>query len=252
MRNDAATFQRLMNSVTSGLVGCEVYLDDVVVASDFWETHVKQVRALLGRIREAKLTINLAKTEFGHAEVKFLGHRIGRGQVRPLDDKIQGMLEYSRPRNRKEVMRFLGMAGFYRRFIRNYADLVIPLTDLTRKKVTFQWTPSCEEAFLKLKKTLAYKPVLQAPQFEFQFTLEVDASERGVEAVLSQAGEDGRDHPVAFYSKKLDKHKKNYATIEKEALAILMALQHFEVYVSSTKAPVHIRTDHNPSLSWTA
>ena len=224
-----------------------MYLNDVVVYSDEWTTHLDRIRALFRAISEANLTVNLAKSEFGHAEIQFLGHRIGRGTVRPLEDRVQAMKDVPRPRTRREVRRFLGMAGFYRRFVPHFADLAAPLTDLTRTSATFKWTRECTAAFEAVKQALATDPVLQAPRFDAPFVLEADASGIGIGAVLIQVNEeDGQEHPVAYFSKKLDRHQRNYGTVEKEALAVLSALRHFEVYVTSSPEPVVVRTDHNP------
>ena len=140
-RNAPSTLQRLMNIVTSGLIGCKVYLDDVVVYVDAWEDKMDKVWPLFARLREANQTINVAKLEFGHAEVEFLGHRIGRGKVRPREPKIQPMADLARPRDRREIRRFLGMAKFHRRFVEGYSDLVAPLIDLTRTKLPFVYAP---------------------------------------------------------------------------------------------------------------
>ena len=246
MRNAPATFQRMMNYVTSGLAGCEVYLDDVVVYSNTWEEHLDRLRALLVAIERARLTINLNKTEFGHAEVEYLGHKIGGGKVRPLHDRVQAMRELPRPKDKKGVRRFLGMAGFYRGFVRNFSSVVAPLTDLTKARRNFQWTTECERAFVRVKEMLTSIPVLQAPQFHLPFSLQVDASDRGIGAVLMQEGAEGVLRPVAYFSKKLEKYQKSYSTVEKEALGVLASLQHFEVYITSSKEPVKIFTDHNP------
>lgn len=138
------------------------------------------------------------------------------------------------------------MAGYYRNFCKNFSDVVKPLTDNLRKDVPFSWNSKCEFAFECLKNLLCNAPVLVAPDFTRPFKLEVDASGTGAGAVLLQEDEQGIDHPVCFYSKKFNRHQVNYSTIEKEALALLLALQHFEVYVGSRPKPIEVFTDHNP------
>ena len=116
MKNAPATFQRMVNKLVRDIDGCEGYIDDVVIFSDNWSDHIRQIERFFQIMREAKLTINLMKSEFGKATVKYLGHIVGQGQVRPLDAKIQTIVKYPIPTSRKELARFLGMAGYYRNF----------------------------------------------------------------------------------------------------------------------------------------
>lgn len=247
LRNAPATFQRLMCKVLSGVPNCEVYLDDIVLySSSSWSDHIQLILTVFERLRDASLTLNLAKCEFGKATVTYLGKQVGQGQVRPVEAKIQAISEFPTPRTKREVRRFLGMSGYYRSFCRNFSDVVLPLTNLLRNSMDFQWSVDCEAAFQNAKTLLCSAPVLAAPNFDLPFKLEVDASATGTGAVLLQEGSDGIDHPICFFSKKLLKHQLNYSTIEKEALALLLALQHFEVYIGSSAAPVLVFTDHNP------
>ncbi len=142
-------------------------------------------------------------------------------------------------------MRFLGMAGYYRKFCPNFSTIAEPLTRLLGKRVKFVWSPACKNAFQKLKAILSNSPVLEAPDITSPFKLAVDASDVAAGAVLLQEGKDGVDHPVCYYSRKFNKSQQNYSTIEKECLALVLALQHFEVYLSSS-IPIHVFSDHNP------
>ncbi|XP_076053676.1 uncharacterized protein LOC143032679 [Oratosquilla oratoria] len=246
LRNAPATFQRLMNIVTAGLVGVRCYLDDLVVFSDSWGEHVDRLRALFAVLAAHSLTVNLAKSEFGHARITFLGHVVGKGEVQPIAAKITAILQYPAPSDKKGVMRLLGMVGYYRRFCPNFS-VVAPLTDLLSTKTSFKWTQACQDSFESVKALLANAPVLRAPDLQRPFTIHVDASEVGAGAVLLQEGEEDRVlHPVCYFSKKFLKAQRNYATIEKEALALIMALEAFRVYVGSTVHPVQVFTDHNP------
>ena len=130
MKNAPATFQRMVNKLVRDIDGCEGYIDDVVIFSDNWSDHIRQIKRFFQIMREAKLTINLMKSEFGKATVKYLGHIVGQGQVRPLDAKIQTIVKYPIPTSRKELARFLGMAGYYRNFCLNFSDIAAPLTNL--------------------------------------------------------------------------------------------------------------------------
>ena len=127
MKNAPATFQRMVNKLVRDIDGCEGYIDDVVIFSDNWSDHIHQIKCFFQIMREAKLTINLMKSEFGKATVKYLGHIVGQGQVRPLDAKIQTIVKYPIPTSRKELARFLGMAGYYRNFCLNFSEIATPL-----------------------------------------------------------------------------------------------------------------------------
>ena len=246
VRNAPATFQRLVNIVLSGLSGCEAYLDDIVVYSDSWEDHMAQLRAVFCRLREANLTLNLAKCEFGPATVTYLGKVVGGGQVRPVHSKVEAILSFPPPVTRRGLMWFLGMAGYYRRFCNNFSAVAAPLTDLLSPKVRYVWSPVCQHAFDSIKALLTHAPVLAAPVFERPFRLAVDACDAGAGAVLLQDGDDGVEHPVSYYSKKFNQHQRVYSTAEKEALALVLALRHFEVYVGASCGPTVVFTDHNP------
>ena len=161
MKNAPATFQRMVNKLVRDIDGCEGYIDDVVIFSDNWSDHIRQIERFFQIMREAKLTINLMKSEFGKATVKYLGHIVGQGQVRPLDAKIQTIVKYPIPTSRKELARFLGMAGYYRSFCLNFSDIAAPLTNLLSKKVKFVWTDDCQLAFDKVKLLLQKSPVLK-------------------------------------------------------------------------------------------
>lgn len=246
MRNAPATFQRLMNKVLMGLSGCAAYLDDIVVYSSSWPEHVLQLSAVFGRLRDANLTLNLAKCDFGQATVTYLGKVVGRGEVKPVSCKVEAIVSFPAPRSRRELRRFLGMAGYYRGFCKNFSSVAAPLTDLLSPKVRFVWSDHCQRAFEGLKALMSSAPVLAAPVFSRPFLLSVDASDAGVGAVLLQVGDDGIDHPVSYFSRKFNRHQRAYSTVEKEALALVLALQHFEVYVGSAGSPTVVYTDHNP------
>ena len=231
MKNAPATFQRMVNKLVRDIDGCEGYIDDVVIFSDNWSDHIRQIKSFFQIMREAKLTINLMKSEFGKATVKYLGHIVGQGQVRPLDAKIQTIVKFPIPTSRKELARFLGMAGYYRNFCLNFSDIAAPLTNLLSKKVKFVWTDDCQMAFDKVKLLLQKSPVLKSPDYEKPFKLIIDSSDVGTGAVLVQEASDGLDHPVSYFSKKFLKYQKNYSVVEKETLGLVLALEHFDVYL---------------------
>lgn len=246
MCNAPATFQRLVDTVLAGVPACNAYLDDLIVYSSTWEEHMQILEQVFGRLADASLTLNLAKCEFGKATVSYLGRKVGQGQVRPLEAKVAAIVDYPVPPNRRALRRFLGMAGYYRNFCRNFSVVVRPLTNLLSPKVDFVWSPDCQHAFESVKSLLCHAPVLAAPDLSRPFKLEVDASAVGAGAVLLQEDATGVDRPVCYFSRKFLKHQLAYSTIEKETLALLLSLQHFEVYVGSSACPVVVMTDHNP------
>ena len=245
LRNAPATFQRLMNKVVHGLKGCAVYLDDVVIYSDTWEEHLERVRALFDRLIWARLTINLAKCEFAKATVTYLGKVVGQGEVRPIHAKVLAIQAFPVPSTKQELLRFLGMAGYYRGFCANFASVVAPLTELLKADVKYVWSTLCQQAFDKVKSLLSSAPVLAAPRLDMPFQLQVDASDVGTGAVLLQTDEKGAERPVSYFSRKFKVYQRHYSVIEKEALALIWALQHFDVYVGSGSTLV-VYTDHNP------
>ncbi len=246
LRNAAATFQRLVNLVLADVPNVNTYLDDLIVYSQSWPEHLLLLQTVFERLEKSFLTLNLSKCEIGKATVTYLGKQVGEGQVRPLTAKITAISEFPAPRTRRELRRFLGMAGYYRCFCRNFSSVAVPLTALLSPSETFVWSPECQTSFDNIKALLCSEPVLSAPNFEVAFKLEVDASEVGASAVLLQEDKGEINHPVCYYSKKFNRSQRNYSTIEKEALALLLALQHFEVYVGSSILPVVVYTDHNP------
>lgn len=246
LRNAPATFQRLVNLVLAGVPNCNAYLDDLVVYSSEWSEHLSLLHTVFERLEKATLTLNLAKCEFARATVTYLGKEVGQGQVRPVAAKVSAINEFSIPTTRRELRRFLGMAGYYRSFCRNFSSVVHPLTSLLSPSRAFVWSPECQHSFDSVKALLCSTPVLAAPDFALPFKLEVDASAVGAGAVLLQEDKNHVEHPVCYFSRKFNKHQCNYSTIEKEALALLLALQYFEVYIGSSPLPVIVYTDHNP------
>ncbi|KAI2647622.1 Retrovirus-related Pol polyprotein from transposon 17.6 [Labeo rohita] len=246
MRNAPATFQRLMRLVLQDVPDCEAYLDDIVIFSPSWEEHMNSLRTVFARLAKALLTVNLAKCEFAKATITYLGKQVGQGQVKPVNAKITAITEFPRPSNRRELRRFLGMIGYYRGFCRNFATLVVPLTDLLRPSRKFVWSLECEHAFNGAKDLLCKAPILAAPDFSRAFLLEVDASGVAAGAVLLQRSEANLELPVCYFSKKVNESQRRYSTVEKEALALLLALRHFDVYLSANPFPVPVYTDHNP------
>ena len=245
-----ASFQRMMDRVVDDLQDfAAAYLDDLIIYSNTWEDHLKHVRVILQRLREAGLTVKPTKCQFGMERCVYLGHVVGGGTVQPEASKVETVRQFQVPETKKQVRAFLGLTGYYRKFIPNYARIAASLTDLTRKSASNNvcWNASCDEAFKELKQILCTSPVLRNPDFSQPFILQTDASDRGVGAVLSQRDENGEEHPIGYFSKKLLSREERYSTVEKECLAIKLAIQAFRVYLLGRKFTV--QTDHR-SLEW--
>ena len=155
MKHSLATFQRLMNHVIFDLDGCECYIDDVVIYSDTFEQHVKQIHQLFERVSMANLTVNLVKSEFCNATVEYLGHIVGQGQIKPVKAKVEVIVSFPVPKSKKELMRFLGMAGYYRKCCPNCSTIAHSLTDLLGKDKRFVWSEQCQKAFESVKAILS-------------------------------------------------------------------------------------------------
>ena len=241
-----SSFQRLMDKLIKGCEGfASAYLDDLVVFSNSWQEHLSQLRAVLNRIKEAGLTVKVGKCQFGTSKCVYLGN----GSVEPELSKLQAVKTFPLPEKKRQVRGFLGLTGYYRRFIPDYASQAAPLTDLTRKSApnTVKWTRKCNEVFETLKQCLCSGPVLRSPDFDKTFVLQMDASDRGVGAVLRQLSDDGEEHPIGYYSRKLLPREERYSTVEKDCLAIRLAVAAFRVYLLGRKFV--IQTDHR-SLEW--
>ena len=248
LKNAPATFQRLMNSVLSGLTPkqCLVYLDDIIIFGNSLEQHNERLISVLKTLEKNNLKVQPDKCEFLRTEVKYLGHIISNKGVKPNPDKIETIQNFPIPRTPTEIKSFLGLTGYYRRFIRNFAKIAKPMTAQLKKDCKTEQTKEFIEAFKTLKKTLITAPILQYPKFDEEFVLTTDASQYAAGAVLSQ-GPIGRDLPISYASRTLNPAETRYSTIERELLAIVWAVKHFRPYLYGKH--FKIVTDHR-SLTW--
>lgn len=248
LKNAPATFQRLMDQVLTGLQGNElfVYLDDIVLYSSSLREHEIKFERLAARLRAANLKLQPDKCEFLRREVMYLGHIIGEDGVRPDPKKVEAVQNFPRPQSAKNIKQFLGLAGYYRRFIPGFSRIAKPLTELLKKEVTFHWDSEQNDAFGTLRDALCSEPLLQYPDFTKPFVVTTDASQTAIGAILSQ-GKIGRDLPIAYTSRLLNDAEQNYSTIERELLAIVYAVNHFRPYLFGRKFV--LVTDHKP-LVW--
>ncbi|XP_027865809.1 uncharacterized protein LOC114140258 [Xiphophorus couchianus] len=202
---------------------------------------------VMARIQNAGLTLNVNKCAWAQEEVTYLGYLVGHGQIKPQLEKVRAIQTIPRPQTKKQVRSFLGLVGWYRRFIPHFSTLAAPLTELTKRSTSkIMWKEDCEHAFQSLKKLICQAPVLQSPNFSEPFIVQVDASNVGLGAVLAQ-GEAGEEKPVLFLSKKLFDREKKYSTVEKEGLAIKWALDSLKYYLLGREFT--LQTDHRP-LKW--
>lgn len=245
LTNAPAVFQALVNDVLRDFINrCAfVYLDDILIFSKTVAEHETHVRQILQRLLENRLFVKSEKCDFHVDSVAFLGYIIERGDLKPDPAKVQTVLTWPEPPNRRQLQRFLGFANFYRRFIRDFSKLALPLTRLTSPKVSFQWDQSAQEAFLRLKERFATAPILCQPDLQQQFVVEVDASDSGVGAVLSQRRE-GKLHPCAFFSHRLSPAERNYDVGDRELLAIKLALEEWRHWLEGATQPFIVWTDH--------
>ena len=251
LSNAASTFQRLMDFVLTGLhwSQCLVYLDDVIVFGRSFEEHQERLKTVLSRLKSAGLALKLSKCHWAKSEVKYLGHIINSRGVSPDPAKIEAVKNFPIPENRTDVRAFLGLASYYRRFIPNFASLAKPMTNLTKTKgqTSFRWSEEVQESFDNLKGKLVDAPVLCCPDFNNPFILQTDASNLGLGAVLAQY-QDGKEVAIAYASRQLKPNEQNYATVQKECLAIIWAIKHFHHYLYGQPS-FTIVTDHCP-LQW--
>jgi hypothetical protein len=253
LKTASATFQRAMDIVLRPHAEyAGAYIDDTIVYSSDWDHHITHLERTLAAIKEAGLTLKLAKCQFGKPKVKFIGHIVGSGQRSVVPSKIEAIQRIPEPLNKKLLRSFLGMCTFYRAYIQNFANIAKPITDLTQDKFPdkVRLNDKQRRAFQDLKKALCNATTLYAPDGTRPFIIRTDASDYAVGAALTQLDETRldptlpREYPIAFASSKLTGSQLNWSTIEKEAYAIIYALQKFDYLVFGRTITLY--TDHNP------
>ena len=242
--NAPATFQRLMEVVLVGLTrrSCHVYLDDVLVFGRTVEEHNSRLAQVFNRIRDAGLRHKPKKCHFTRESVEYLGHVVSAEGIRTNPEKLRAVNEYPTPFDVRSLRSFLGLASYYKRFVPSFSKVVAPLHALTRKDTRYTWSSGCQEAFQQLKILLTTAPLLKYPDFVKPFIVETDASGTGLGAVLAQKQDDGTVRPIAYASRSLQKHEKNYGIAELEGLGVVWATKHFRPYLYGHSCTVF--TDH--------
>lgn len=247
--NAAQRMSRLMDKVIPSRIreNVFIYLDDLLICSSDFKTHIELLGEVAKCLRAANLTINVEKSRFCQKEIKYLGYIVGQGCLKTDRSKVEAIEKFPLPKSPRQIRRYIGMTGWYRQFIPNFADLAAPLTDCLKKSKQFKLTPEAEVSFQKLKEALISAPVLVQPNFSKPFVIQCDASRVGVGGVLTQVDEQGTEHPIAYVSQKLNKNQKNYTVTELECLAAIVCLRKFRPFVEGLS--FKIITDHS-SLRW--
>ncbi|UYV71040.1 hypothetical protein LAZ67_8001511, partial [Cordylochernes scorpioides] len=249
LKNAASTFQRIIQHILGELLwkGTCSFQDDILVYTKTWQEHIELLSKVFDKLRQYNMKLKLSKCIFGRAEVKYLGDIISHNQLKPDPGKVKSIQDFSRPDTVMKVRQFMGLANYYRKFVKDFSKISFPLVRLTRKNQPFIWNEEVEESFAKLKMALSTKPVLAIYNPDYPSKVYTDASKYGIGAILTQIGPDNEEHVIAYYSKTLQPHQENYSAYEMECLAVIQATDHFHVYIENQ--PFEIITDH-AALQW--
>jgi hypothetical protein len=250
LTNAPNTFMRLMNEVLRAFIGLfvVVYFDDILIYIKSIEEHLEHLHAVFDALRAACLFGNMEKCTFCTQHVSFLGYVVTPQGIEVDSSMVEAIQDWPTPTTVTQIWSFLGLAGFYHRFVRDFSSIAAPLHELTKKGVSFAWDPPQEEAFNTLKDKLTHAPLLQLPDFQKVFELKCDASDIGLGAVLLQEGKS-----VAYFCEKLSGASLRYSTYDKELYALVRTLQTWQHYLwprefiidSDHEALKHIRTQTN-------
>lgn len=239
-------FQRVMSKILSGLEGVLCHMDDILVIGPDVETHDERVRSVLKKLQEAGMTLNKEKCKFLQTEIVFLGNKVSKNGIAIDEEKVKAITEMKEPTNAKEIMRFLGMLNFVGHSIANKSAICKPLNDLLRKDIDWYWGEKQQQAFDTIKKMVSSAPVLAIFDPNKKTIISSDASMHGLGAALLQEHEEVV-RPVAYASRTLNNAERNYANIEREALALTWACVKLENYITGLE--IFIETDHKPLVS---
>ncbi|GBG71405.1 hypothetical protein CBR_g8825 [Chara braunii] len=245
------TFQNFVNKtrLTQGMINfCViVYMDDIVVYSETYHGHAQHIEWTLGTLRDAGFKIALEKSEFFLSEILLLGYVVTRGELRPDSSKVTAVKEAPVPTPLTQVRAFLGLASYYRRFIKGFAAIAQPLTNLLWKDQPLSWDAECQQAFATLKDALATAPILIRSDPSKPFILITDWQPEAISAILAQKGNDGREHVIEYASRTVPDERRNDSAPQGECYAVVWGIQHFHPYLYGQK--FRLVTDHEPLLA---
>ena len=247
LTNAPAVFQAMINDVLRDFLDhfIYVYLDDILIYSPNLATHQDHVNQVLKRLLDNHLYVKAENSVFHAETVSLLGFIVGPGRVQMDPAKVSAVAEWPTPDSHKKVQQFLGFANFYRQFVRGFSAIAAPLHTITSTQGPFRWSPEAEKAFQNLKHRFTTAPILTLPDPQRQFVVEVDASNEGVGAVLSQQSErDGKTHPCALLSRWLSRAERNYDVGNRELLAVKLALEEWRHWLEGAEPPFIVWTDH--------
>ena len=246
--NAPASFQRMMDIVLTGLKrnSCLIYLDDVVVFSKTYDEHLAQLSSVLAAIKKAGLRLKVNKCRFGETKLSMLGHIVDKDGVYPDPEKVRAVKDFPRPTDVRSTQSFIGLCSYYRKFIRNFAEIARPITSLTKTSVPFVWDTDQETSFQQLKQALVDTTVLAHPDYSQPMEIHPDASNYGIGAVLIQRI-DGQETPLGFASRLLQGSELNYTITERECLSVIWALKTFQYITWGCQ--IIVVTDHH-ALCW--
>lgn len=247
--NAAQTISELMNKVIPAKLRDRVfiYLDDILVVSSTFEEHMSILSEVAHCLRTSGLTINVEKSKFCQSEIKYLGYIIGNGQLKTDPSKVEAVANFPQPKTVRQLRSLLGLSGWYRRFVKDFSTITAPMSDCLRKSKSFVFTPEAIESFKRLKIAMSTAPILVHPNFKKHFYVQCDASGTGIGSVLFQLSDDGKEHPIAFMSKKLNPCQKNYTVTELECYAVVCSVKQYRSIIEGL--PFTIITDHS-ALRW--
>ena len=245
LTNAPLAFMRAMMQVLGDIKNVLIYIDDIIVFNNDLDSHLQTLKEVLERLQYAGLKLKVKKCQFLSRELEYLGHKLNKDGLHMQEGKVKAIVEYPAPTTIKALRRFLGMIGYYRPFIQNFAKIAYPLTNLLKSETTFEWKEEQKEAFEKLKNCLTRDPILVYPDFKKDFYLACDASNTGLGAVLLQKDKT-RMRAVSYASRVLNSTEQRYSTTEKECLGVVWGLKKFRHLILGYK--VHILTDHKPLL----
>ena len=234
-----ASFQELMTGVLKDVPFAMAHLDDIIIYSSTPEEHLEHIRTVFEKLHHAKLSMKLSKCHFFTKEIQYLGHIPGMEGIKPLPAKTEAIRAMHSPVNPKQVRAFLGLVGYYRKFIKNFAKIVKPLTMLTRIDVRFEWKKTHHNAFMKLKEAIIQAPILRYPDMTKPYIVYTDASDDACRAQLSQI-HDGTKFPVVFLSHTFTDTQRRWSTLEHHHFAI----KKWNYYLQG--ADIIVRNNHKP------